>query len=252
MTTLLQHERLPARGGGRPVARRFDDALKRGLDVSIAAVLLLVLLPLLVIVAAAIKLDSPGPLFFRARRVGFRGSELLMLKFRKMRDDADGPPLTTADDRRFTRVGRVLAATKLDELPQLWNVLRGEMSLVGPRPEDPEFVALEWDAYRTILEVRPGITGLCQLAFAREAEILDEHDRTGQYVERLLPQKARLDALYASRRSLAVDLRVLAWTVAAVLLRCEVAVNRRTGALSLRRRRRLSQPSFAAAERRRG
>ena len=104
-------------------------------------------------------------------------------------------------------MGGFLARTKLDEVPQLWNVLRGEMSLVGPRPEDPGFVALHEDDYRTILQVRPGVTGLCQLAFAKESAILDPSDRLGHYVADILPQKVRLDVLYARTRSFRGDLR---------------------------------------------
>jgi lipopolysaccharide/colanic/teichoic acid biosynthesis glycosyltransferase len=210
---------------------------KRLLDIVIAATLLLVLLPLIAMVAAAIRIESRGPAFFRCRRVGFRGRDFSMLKFRKMRDDAQGGALTAPEDDRFTRLGRLLAKTKLDEIPQLWNVLRGEMSLVGPRPEDPGFVALCPDDYRHILEVRPGITGLSQLAFARESEILDPEDRHGHYVGKLLPAKARMDRLYASRRSFGMDLKILFWTAAAVLLRLEVAVHRQSGRLSRRRPR---------------
>jgi lipopolysaccharide/colanic/teichoic acid biosynthesis glycosyltransferase len=210
---------------------------KRLLDVLVAATLLLVLLPLIVAVAVAIRLDSPGPAFFRCRRVGFRGRDFGMLKFRKMRDDANGAALTAPQDDRFTRLGRLLAKTKLDEVPQLWNVLKGEMSLVGPRPEDPSFVALCPEDYRHILEVRPGITGLSQLAFARESEILDPDDRQGHYVSKLLPAKARMDRLYASRRSLGMDIKILLWTAAAVLLRLEVAVHRQSGRLTRRRQR---------------
>ncbi|MGE5691492.1 MAG: sugar transferase [Pseudomonadota bacterium] len=231
--------------------RQVDCATKRVLDILVSAVLLAALLPVLLVVAVAIKLDSPGPVFYRARRVGYRGAELRMLKFRKMRDDASGPALTGAEDARFTRMGRFLAKTKLDELPQLWNVLRGDMSLVGPRPEDPSFVALQEDAYDTILQVRPGVTGLCQLAFARESEILDERDRTGFYVERLLPQKARLDALYAQRRTLWMDVRILFWTLAAVGFRCAVAVNRQTASLTRRGRRSLATQPALAPDRRR-
>jgi lipopolysaccharide/colanic/teichoic acid biosynthesis glycosyltransferase len=210
---------------------------KRGLDLAVASVLLLVLLPLIVVVAAAIRLDSRGPAFFRCRRVGYRGREFGMLKFRKMVHDASGGALTAPEDDRFTRFGRVLAKTKLDEIPQLWNVLKGDMSLVGPRPEDAGFVELCADEYRHILTVRPGITGLSQLAFARESEILDPDDRHGHYVSKLLPAKARIDCLYVSRRTLVMDLKVLFWTAAAVLLRLEVAVNRQSGRLTRRRPR---------------
>ena len=219
-----------------PRASRVDCAAKRFLDAAGAALLLVVLAPLMLAVAVAIKLDSPGPVFYRCRRVGYRGGELAMLKFRKMRDDASGPALTLVEDERFTRVGRVLAASKLDELPQLWNVLKGEMSLVGPRPESPEFVELHGDRYETILSVRPGITGLCQLAFAKEGRILDPVNRIEDYKRRLLPQKVAVDHLYASARSLRMDASILLWTAVAVFVRADVAVNRATGALTRRRR----------------
>jgi lipopolysaccharide/colanic/teichoic acid biosynthesis glycosyltransferase len=215
----------------------FDNGGKRLLDLAVASVVLLVLLPVLLIVAAAVKLDSRGPIFFRCRRVGFQGEDLAMLKFRKMHRAASGSPLTLADDARFTRVGRWLAKTKLDELPQLWNVLKGEMTLVGPRPEDPEFVELRREDYEVILSVKPGMTGLCQLAFAKESEILDPRDRVDGYVRRLLPQKAALDRLYAERHSLLMDLRILLWTAVAVLGRRDVAVHRSTARMTLRRPR---------------
>ncbi len=210
--------------------------LKRLLDIAVAALALVVLSPLFALVALAVKLESRGGVFFRCRRVGYDGFPFPMVKFRKMRVDASGPPVTSRDDERFTRVGGFLARTKLDEIPQLWNVLKGEMSLVGPRPEDPVFVDLHRKEYGLILQVRPGITGLCQLAFAKEGEILDDEDPADDYVRRLLPKKAALDQLYARRRSLSMDLRVLAWTAVVVLLRREVAVHRETAKLSLRRR----------------
>ena len=212
------------------------DAAKRIIDCLVAGLLLVALLPLIVLVAIAIKLDSPGPVFYRCRRVGFRGSELAMLKFRKMTQGAGGLALTTAGDARFTRVGRLLAATKLDELPQLWHVLRGEMSLVGPRPEDPEFVALYPAQYDAILNVKPGVTGLCQIAFIRESKLLDPDDAVASYITRLLPAKVELDVLYAQQRSLRMDLGILAWTAVAILRRKSVTLDRNSGRLALRRR----------------
>jgi lipopolysaccharide/colanic/teichoic acid biosynthesis glycosyltransferase len=217
-------------------ARRAPEA-KRVLDVAVAATALALLTPLILVVALAVKLESRGPAFFRCRRVGVDGRTLWMLKFRKMRDGVGGPPLTAARDDRFTRIGHVLAKTKLDELPQLWNVLRGEMSLVGPRPEDPSIVDQQRAEYMDILRVRPGITGLSQLAFANEAEILSSDDRLGDYVKRILPQKTRLDRLYVERRSLWMDVRILAWTAATVILRKEAAVHRATGRLTPRQPR---------------
>lgn len=213
-----------------------DDLLKRLLDVLAAGGLLVVLSPLIAVTAVAIKLDSHGPLFYPCRRVGRGGRELRMLKFRKMHDDADGPALTVNGDARLTRVGRFLARSKVDEIPQLWNVLKGEMSLVGPRPEDPSFVALRPEDFEIILRVRPGITGPSQLAFAKESELLDPSDRLTDYLERFLPQKIALDRLYVAQRTVRLDLSILVWTLAAVVLRRDVAVNRETIKLTRRMR----------------
>jgi lipopolysaccharide/colanic/teichoic acid biosynthesis glycosyltransferase len=213
----------------RPVVKRAADAV-------IALTLLTAMLPLFVLIALAIKLDSRGPVFYRARRVGYRGRPLMMLKFRKMHDDAEGIPLTVDADDRLTRIGRVLARTRLDELPQLWDVVRGRMSIVGPRPEDPGFVALHAAVYEHILTVKPGITGLSQLAFAEEHKILDEDDLIADYVQRILPQKIGLDTMYADSYSIRTDLGILCWTAIALLLRRPVAVHRSTGRMNVRKR----------------
>jgi lipopolysaccharide/colanic/teichoic acid biosynthesis glycosyltransferase len=229
---------LPVRS--TPEAARFlraaDRAAKRTLDCLVAGLLLVFLSPLIIVASIAIVIDSPGGAFYRCDRAGFRGRRLNMLKFRKMRDGASGRALTTDDDERFTRMGVWLAKFKLDEVPQLWHVVRGEMSLVGPRPEDPSFVERHGSAYDHILSVRPGITGLSQLAFAEESRILDDDDPLGHYVDRLLPQKVNLDRLYASQRTLFLDLKILLWTVMAVILRRQVAVHRGTGRMNLRKR----------------
>ena len=220
---------------GRPgVTARLDRGAKRLADVVVAGLLLLLAAPIIALLAVEIRLESPGPAFYRCRRVGLRGRELWMLKFRKMHDGAGGPALAAARDERFTRLGPFLARTKLDELPQLWNVVRGEMSLVGPRPEDRSFVELHLESYEAILGVRPGVTGLSQLAFARESEVLDPGDRIGHYVTSILPQKVRMDRLYAMNRSLTMDLKILWWTAAAIFVRRDVAVHRETGRLGLR------------------
>ena len=217
-----------------PFVDHIDRAVRRTIDIAFSTILLVLTSPLIAVLVLAIRLDSPGPAFYRCRRVGLRGRALHMLKFRKMHDGASGPALSSPDDVRFTRLGSFLARTKLDELPQLWNVLKGEMSLVGPRPEDPAFVELRREAYSTILEVRPGITGLSQLAFASETDILDADDRLGHYVDRILPQKIGMDRLYATRRSVGMDLKILWWTLRAVVGRREVAVHRKTGRLTSR------------------
>jgi lipopolysaccharide/colanic/teichoic acid biosynthesis glycosyltransferase len=226
-----------ARDAERSRAERLGDLTKRTLDVVVASMALVLVAPLTLCLAIVIKLESPGPVLYRCRRVGCHGRTFGMLKFRKMADGARGPALTLVDDDRFTRIGRFLAATKLDEIPQLWNVLRGEMSLVGPRPESPEFVALRPETFAITLQRRPGITGLSQLAYARENEILDPGDRVADYICRVLPQKLRLDQLYVAQTSFGRDLQILLWTMAAVVLRLDVAVHRETGRLNRRRPR---------------
>ena len=234
--TLAAWENIDCDAGGDAsrAGTTLDGALKRALDILGASVLLLLLAPVILIVALAIRLESSGPSFYRCRRVGQRGREFGMLKFRKMHDGARGPALASWDDERFTRLGPFLARTKLDEVPQLLNVLRGQMSLVGPRPEDAAFVKLHPAEYAVVHSVNPGMTGLCQLAFAKESNVLDPTDRVGHYVNQILPQKIAIDQLYASKSSFAIDVRILAWTALAVLVGREVAVHRQTGELSLR------------------
>jgi lipopolysaccharide/colanic/teichoic acid biosynthesis glycosyltransferase len=212
-------------------------AVKRLADVVVAGTLLLVLLPVVVVLAILVRLDSRGPALFRCERVGFRGRPLRMLKFRKMVSDAGGLPLTVASDARFTGIGRFLARYKFDELPQLWHVLVGEMSIVGPRPESSEFVErYAGEFYGAILRVRPGIVGLSQIAFANESAVLEPGDPVGHYVARILPQKVALDAMYARELSIGRDVAIFFWALVTVLLRRPVAVNRQTGAMNLRHR----------------
>jgi lipopolysaccharide/colanic/teichoic acid biosynthesis glycosyltransferase len=243
---------LPLRTGEGPVvvahpgrSRVERSRAKRLSDVVAAALLLLLLLPLILMLAVLIKLESAGPVLYRGRRLGLHGREFAMLKFRKMHRDAAGPLLTAADDERLTRVGSALAKTKLDELPQLWNVLRGDMSLVGPRPEDPVFVALYPAEYSKVLSVKPGVTGLSQLAFAKEDRVLARPELADSYEDRLLPAKIGMDTLYIDRWSLALDARIVLWTIAAIVLRAEVAVDRATGRLAVRRRTGEENPAAA-------
>ena len=220
--------------GARPHAPA--RAAKRALDICVSALLLLLLAPVLIVIAIAIRIDSRGPALYRCRRVGRHGREFAMLKFRKMVDGATGPALRAADDDRYTRLGHMLAGSRLDEVPQLVNVLKGEMSLVGPRPEAAVFVRAKRSEFAPVLAVRPGITGLSQLAFASEDEVLDPEDREGDYIRRVLPAKLAIDRLYIDRAGLFTDLRIIFWTALAVGLRLDVAVHRETGALGRRRR----------------
>ena len=192
---------------------------RRALDLTVAAAGLTVLGPTMLGLAWLVRRDSPGPALHRARRVGLGGRELRMLKFRTMVADAAriGPGITRRNDPRITRVGRYLRATKLDELPQLVNVLRGEMSLVGPRPEAPEYVALYPAAFRCVVEdVPPGIFGISQLVYRDEEHTLGE-DVHAQYVAGPMRRKLILDRAYVRRRSLALDLGLLVRAVAALL-----------------------------------
>ncbi len=207
---------------GRPRANTSSRAaLKRGCDVAAAALGLTVLLPLGVCAAVAVALDDGRPILYGARRAGRGGAPFTMYKFRTMRRDAAarGPAITGARDPRVTRVGGVLRATRLDELPQLWNVLRGDMSLVGPRPEDPAFVALYTPEQRSVLTMRPGITGPAQLVFADEARLLRPGHEHEDYVNIVLPAKLAIDREYVANPSPWRDLRVIAGTLGAVLQR---------------------------------
>ncbi|MCZ8112414.1 MAG: sugar transferase [Betaproteobacteria bacterium] len=191
---------------------------KRLFDVALSALALLLLaLPMLAI-AAWIRLDSPGPVFFRQQRVGRHGVPFAIHKFRTMRAGAQGLPLTVGADARITRAGRWLRRTRLDELPQLLDVLAGHMSLVGPRPEVPRYVALYPPALRDrALAVRPGITDPASLEHLDEAALLAAAaDPEREYVERILPRKVAQAAAYAERATLASDVAVLARTARAL------------------------------------
>lgn len=192
--------------------------LKRGFDIAASVIALALLSPVLVIIALAVVLDSGRPVFYSQARVGVRFKTFQIWKFRSMRTDQSGPTLTAGGDRRVTRVGLVIRRVKLDELPQFWNVIKGDMSFVGPRPEVPEFVELYRDRYRPILEVRPGLTDLATINFCGEETLLaGVKDPLRAYVEEVLPRKLSLSEIYLSKRSFAFDLWILARTVGAVL-----------------------------------
>jgi lipopolysaccharide/colanic/teichoic acid biosynthesis glycosyltransferase len=192
---------------------------KRVFDLLVALPSLLVLAPLLMGVALLIKLDSAGPVFFRQERVGRHGVLFRIHKFRTMRIASEGLPLTVGADPRITGVGSWLRKSRIDELPQLLDVIAGHMSLVGPRPEVPRYVALYPPALRErALAVRPGITDPASLAFMDEAALLARAaDPEREYIERVLPVKVKLAADYAERASLATDLAVI-WRTLCVLL----------------------------------
>ncbi len=192
---------------------------KRIFDIAVSLAGLLLLAPLLLALAVAVRLDSAGPALFRQERVGRHGRPFRIAKFRTMRPGA-GPLVTAGGDPRVTRLGAWLRHWKLDELPQLWNVLRGDMSLVGPRPEVPRYVAhYPDDLRRCVLSVRPGITDPAAVRFRHEEALLAAAtDPERCYVEEILPAKLALYADYVARRSFATDLGVLGATVRVILV----------------------------------
>lgn len=196
-----------------------SEIARRLVDIIAAIVGLLVLSPFLLLILVAIKIDSAGPLFYRAQRIGKDGAVFKLFKFRTMVVNADkrGPGITTAGDNRITRVGRFLRRTKLDELPQLINVLRGDMSLVGPRPEDPRYVALYTPAQRRVLHVRPGITSAASLTYRHEEQLLGGADWETVYRTQVMPRKLAIDLDYLARRTLFSDLSLILRTVFAML-----------------------------------
>ena len=192
---------------------------KRVFDFTLAAFGLILLSPLLAAVALAIKLDSPGPVLYRGVRVGLNGRQFGMLKFRTMVVNAEaiGGSSTPEDDSRVTKVGRLLRNAKLDEVPQLINVLKGDMSFVGPRPQVKWAVDRYTPEERLVLTVRPGITDYASLRFANEGEILKgSTDPDRDYMEKIHPEKMRLSLEYVRSRSFSTDLVILGRTLGTV------------------------------------
>lgn len=190
--------------------------MKRLFDIIVALTGLILLSPLFVLVAALIKLDSTGPVFFRQERIGKGFRPFNILKFRTMVHDAQkrGGLITAGNDPRITRAGIFLRKTKIDELPQLINVLKGDMSFVGPRPEVRQFVELFRKDYEEILKVRPGVTDIASLKYQNEAKILGQFSNPQEeYVRSVLPDKIRLAKEYIQRSSLFFDLRLMLRTV---------------------------------------
>ena len=202
---------------GAPVRRAPARGAKRVFDVCCSVAGLAVLSPLLVAVALAVRIGGgPGSVLFAQQRVGHRGRPFRMWKFRTMVADAErrGPALTAAGDPRVTRVGAWLRRWKLDELPQLLNVARGEMSLVGPRPEVPQYVALYTPAQRAVLDLVPGITDPASIAYRDESALLGAAaDPARLYVEELIPAKIRLNLEYAATATMWSDVRVILRTL---------------------------------------
>jgi len=203
----------------------FKDLMKRSFDLVLSSLGLLILSPFFLLIAYRIKRDSPGPVFYRGERLGKGGKPLKIIKFRTMYERPEsyrGLPVTAESDPRITSYGRYLRQSKINELPQLWNVLKGKMSLVGPRPEDPQVVA-EWSQQvrEEILSVRPGITSPSSVRYRREEQMLDREQVMDSYMDDILPNKLRMDQLYVRQRSFWGDLDILFWTSLALAPRME-------------------------------
>ncbi|BCV20673.1 sugar transferase [Moorella sp. Hama-1] len=192
---------------------------KRAFDIAFSIIGLIVLFPLMLLITVLIKIDSPGPVFYRGLRTGLHGKPFRMLKFRTMVPNADqlGGPSTGKNDPRITRVGRFLRRYKLDEIPQLFNVLKGEMSIVGPRPEVPQYTKLYTGDELIILSVRPGITDYSSIMFAQLGEVLGDDDPDRVYEEKVRPIKNALRVKYVKECCFLVDLKILFMTILRLL-----------------------------------
>lgn len=211
MTSTQQLEQIsPPRSG--------TAARKRLFDIVCSACGLILLSPVYLIAALAVGLTSPGGVLFRQERMGLGGKPFTIYKFRTMRKDNAGLKITTASDNRITSVGRILRKTKLDELPQLLNVLKGDMSLVGPRPEVREYTDLYSEEQRQVFLVRPGITGVASIRYRNENDILSSSSDPNQtYIEEVMPEKLRLDLSYIPRACVSRDIALIFETLAVVL-----------------------------------
>lgn len=193
--------------------------LKRIFDITLSLLGLILLLPFMLIIAILIKIDSKGSIFFRQVRVTKNGREFKIFKYRTMRVGSDKySQITVGKDDRITKIGLFLRKYKLDEIPQLINVFIGDMSLVGPRPEVPKYVALYTEEQREILKVRAGITDYASIEFSNENDILaDEADPEKAYIEKIMPRKIELNKKYLSKISVITDIKIILLTIKKIL-----------------------------------
>ena len=195
--------------------------MKRLLDIAVASFALILTSPLFPLMALLVKLDSRGPVFYKQRRVGKGERCFQIYKFRTMVDKADqqGPAITVGSDPRVTHVGRVLRRFELDELPTLLNVLKGDMSVVGPRPESPKYLPYYTQEQKRVFLLRPGVTGLGTLRFRAEGKLLArEKDPERFYIEQILPEKLKLDLEYIAGRNFFYDLMIILKTLILILI----------------------------------
>jgi lipopolysaccharide/colanic/teichoic acid biosynthesis glycosyltransferase len=201
-------------------ARIWGRAGKRLLDVALCIATLPITIPLAAVIAIAVKVTSQGPVIYRADRVGRYGRRIVVLKFRTMRTERDGPRITRSGDHRITPIGRFLRASKLDEIPQIVNVLCGDMSIVGPRPEDPAYVAAYSAEQRHVLSVLPGMTCLAFLRLGHDQAVIERAKPAGEqpfdvesyYMREILPEKLDIELAYVREWSLRGDIRIIAHT----------------------------------------
>ncbi|WP_339014028.1 sugar transferase [Fusobacterium animalis] len=193
--------------------------LKRIFDITLSLFGLIILLPFMLIIAILIKIDSKGPVFFKQIRVTKNGKEFKIFKYRTMRVGSDKySQITVGKDGRITKIGSFLRKYKLDEIPQLINVLIGDMSLVGPRPEVPKYVALYTDEQKEILKVRAGITDYASIEFSDENDLLaSEEEPEKAYIEKIMPKKIELNKKYLSKISILTDIKIILLTIKKIL-----------------------------------
>lgn len=202
--------------------KKLNFVCKRVFDFTASLLGLLILSPILLVTAIFIKIDSRGPIFFKQKRVGKNKKTFEIYKFRTMVTDAEkmGKQITVGNDRRITRIGKVIRKCKLDELPQLINVLKGEMSLVGPRPEVPRYVELYDEYQEQILLVKPGITDYASIKFINENEILGaSSDPEEEYIKEIMPNKIELNMQYINNFSIFEDIRLILKTILYIVIR---------------------------------
>lgn len=188
--------------------------MKRSFDVISAFMALLLLMPLLLLVSLLIKLTMPGPVLFRQKRLGFGGRPFTICKFRSMKVNRSKVSITLSSDNRITPLGRFLRRSKIDELPQLWNILRGDMSVVGPRPDVPGYSDKLQGSDQLLWTVRPGLTGLDSISYPDEETILDQQPDPQKYYDEVLwPDKVRLNLAYIKNRSFLMDMAIILFTI---------------------------------------
>lgn len=195
---------------------KFNKVVKRIFDFVCSTLGLIVLSPVLIIIVIRIKTDSDGPVFFRQIRVGEKNKEFEILKFRTMVVNAEklGRQITVGNDSRITKIGAFLRKYKLDELPQLINVFKGDMSLVGPRPEVPRYVKLYNDKQKKVLQVKPGITDLASIRYRDENELLEEAENPDEfYINTIMPDKLALNLEYINRNNVFIDIYIILKTI---------------------------------------